>query len=378
MDAFEQLKAEAEHLGFSLSGWVSAARPAHFDLFTSWLAGGFHAGMSYLARPDTLAKREHPLLLMEGARSILSLAYPYQMQACDSTVNKPEYGSIAAYACLPDYHGRLAARVEELAQRVNSQLEKPFHYRVFTDSAPILERDLAWQAGLGWVGRNGCLIHAQHGSAFFLAELVTDLDLPPAASEPVTDHCGNCRRCLEACPTRCIREDRTIDARHCISYLTIEHRGHIPVDLLSAINTHVFGCDDCQTCCPWVIKTNRSKSIPEEEMALAGYIDVCSELGLTETEFKSHFGGYPVARARWEGYIRNLAIVAGNQRDANAIDALSGLLSSSQSAVIRLASAWALGQIGTASVQPVLESHLSEENDPDVQVVVRAALEKLN
>jgi len=377
MDVFDLLKAEAKHLGFSHSGWASLEKPPHFIQFQNWLTGGYHADMTYLARPDTLVKREHPQSLMVGGRSVLCLAFPYPMDVDRFTSSKAEYGSIAAYACLPDYHGWLAARVEQLAQRVNSRLKERFQYRVFTDSAPVLERDLAWKAGLGWIGRNGCLIHPEYGSAFLLAELVTDLNLSPE-SEPVADHCGNCRRCLDACPTGCIREDGTIDARRCISYLTIEHRGHIPLYLLPAIRSHVFGCDDCQTCCPWVKKTNRSTHLTIEPQALTGQIDVASELELTEIAFKSRYGGYPITRARWEGYIRNLAIVAGTQGNVRAIDALTVLLRNSQSAVIRRAAAWALGQIAPASIRVIFDAHSCQETDPEVQIVIWEVLKRLH
>jgi epoxyqueuosine reductase len=374
MHPADLLKAEAEHLGFSLSGWVSAAHPPHYGQFAAWVAQGFHGEMAYLARPDTLEKRADPRLLLDGARSILCLAYPYLLRGQDSPGDQPGRGSIAGYACRPDYHIWLTEKVDEVARRVNAQLEMPFRYRVFTDSAPILERDLAWQAGLGWIARNGCLIHPRIGSAFLLAELVTDLE-PPAAAVPVRDHCGSCQRCLAACPTGCIRADRTIDARRCISYLTIEYRGHIPAELRPLIGSRVFGCDECQLCCPWVQKANRESRLALKQPTLSGQVDIIQEFGLTAGDFKIKNGNYPIARAKWAGYMRNLAVAAGNLRLAGAAAGLTGLLMDNHPAVIRAAAAWALGQIGTPATRQALGVRLDVEQDPVVLAEIQSGLE---
>ncbi len=244
------IKAEAKNLGFSLVGITTPDTPDHFSVFESWLSAGYQAGMKYLSREDTIAKRYQPKELMAECKSIICLALPYpNANSLVVNDNKPT-GRIAAYAWLPDYHHTIPILINELMIRIENNLGRKIRYRSFTDSAPILERDIAQRAGLGWIGKNSCLIHPEQGSYFLLAEIFTDIELE--IDQPfLADRCGSCTRCLEACPTHCILPDRTIDANRCISYLTIENKGPIPHDLRKYTGNWVFGCDICQMVCPW-------------------------------------------------------------------------------------------------------------------------------
>lgn len=378
MDLINDIKAEANNLGFSLAGITSPRTPDHFTVFESWLAGGRHGSMAYLSRADTLAKRVNPRLLMPGAISILCLAYPYPNAARqrETSVIKLR-GSVASYARLKDYHQWLPKLIDELIHRLEARLGHSIVYSAFTDSAPILERDLAWRAGLGWIGKNGCLIHPDAGSCFFLAEVLLDLDLPQDTPFPV-DRCGSCTRCLDACPTQCILPDRTIDAKRCISYLTIEHKGAIPTELRQSLGSCVFGCDVCQSVCPWngrVLQPDYPEEAIERE-ALPAQPDLMTELKLSEVLFREKYEQYPVSRARREGYLRNVAIVLGNSRSPSAIAGLAESMTDDPSPVVRATCAWALGNIGSGKAGKALHSRLDFEGDETVREEIQLALSR--
>ncbi len=266
----------------------------------------------------------------------------------DDAVSKPAgrfpaAPRIAAYARGDDYHEILPPRLQALVEFIETQVGHPVANRWYTDTGPILERDLAQRAGLGWIGKNTCLINPRRGSYFLLAEIFLDLDLEPDAPF-VTDQCGTCTRCIDACPTDCILPDRTLDAGRCISYLTIELKEGIPAALRPQVGEWVFGCDICQAVCPW----NRFAP-PEGDPALAphppsGRPDLIHELELSPAEFNRKFKHSPVRRAKRRGYLRNVAVALGNTGTPRDIPALEKALDDPEP-LVREHAAWAIEQI---------------------------------
>jgi len=259
--------------------------------------------MDYLASERSRSRRADPKLILPECKSILVLALPYT----PISKNNSEL-SIAAYALGDDYHDIIPPRLQEIVQFIEEQVGHPIPNRYYTDTGPVLERELAQRAGLGWLGKNSMLINPQAGSTFLLAEIFLGIDLEP--DEPfTTDHCGTCTRCIDACPTQCILPNRTLDSRRCISYLTIENKGNIPEDLREQIGNWIFGCDICQQVCPW----NRF-SLPADP-ALEPNIPLpvrTVDLTLKSSEFNQRFKRSPIKRAKRRGYLRNLAVAVGN------------------------------------------------------------------
>jgi len=369
------IKAEAKNLGFSLAGITTPDPPDHFGIFEAWLAAGFHADMKYLSRSDTVAKRQQPKGLMPDCKSIICLAFPYPNSNFLQPIDNQLTGKIASYAWLPDYHLKIPILIEEFIEKVENRLGRKIEYKAFTDSAPILERDLAQRAGLGWIGKNSCLIHPEQGSYFFLAEVFTNIemetDLPFLA-----DRCGSCTRCLEACPTNCILPNRTIDANRCISYLTIENKGSIPSDFRQYIGNWVFGCDICQMVCPWnqlrVGKTIQQSLVSQEQELI--YPDIIEGLSLSEHEFKKRFTGTAILRLKRKGYLRNVATVLGNMKPGEAVAALVNSLMVESEPLVRGAAAWALGQIGGENARLALNDRFNQESDAYVREEIQLAL----
>ena len=333
-----EIKELAKACGFQLAGITSALPSGDFERFDRWRATGMAGEMSYLTdqRGDL---REDPRNLLPEARSILCVGklynsdYPYSTECGDSST-----GWISRYAWGTDYHVSMRNQLEELVQRVREYHPEPFHYRICVDTAPLLERSYARAAGLGWIGRNTCLINQQQGSWFFLAELL--LSIPLVVDQPAPFRCGSCTRCIEACPTQAIVPDDsdgwTLDARMCISYLTIEKRGEIPADLAVQIENHLFGCDICQDVCPW----NRRAPIADD--LISGPFDFTPDLKnlaeLDEETFRTLFRRSPVWRAKYQGFLRNVAIAMGNSRNQKMLRPLEKLSVHPDPVVARAAS----------------------------------------
>jgi epoxyqueuosine reductase len=339
------IKHKSLDLGFSLCGITRPTVPTHWNTFQAWLAQGRHGTMQYLED----AWRFDPRRVLPECRSILVLAaeyaHPGQQQVIEDSKSA---GSIASYAWGRDYHRVLAEKMEELVRFMEQETGDPFPYKCCTDSAPILERDLAQQAGLGWIGRNTCLIHPELGSFFFLAEVLVGIALDPDA--PFTaDRCGNCSNCITACPTQCILADRTLDARRCISYLTIENRGDIPESLRPALENRVFGCDLCQQVCPWNRKAPGSHDPEFDASKEIQNLNLSREMGLSSKEFKQKFTDSPILRSKYRGYLRNVAVALGNLGDLNALPVLEEA-SQQDDILIREHAAWAASQIRKKAV----------------------------
>ena len=309
----ELIKIKSKQLGFVLAGVTSCEPPTHYNIFENWIAQEQHGSMQYLAEERSRIRRADPKEILPECKSILVLATPYS-----PFIIPHSSFQIASYALGNDYHDIIPARLKQIVEFIEEQVGHPIPNRYYTDTGPILERELAQRAGLGWIGKNSMLINPQAGSTFFLAEILLGIDLEPDDAFP-TDHCGTCTRCLTACPTQCILPNRTIDARRCISYLTIELKDEIPEDLRPQIGDWIFGCDICQQVCPWNRFSLPSDSAFETKIPLPV---LTSDLTLSSVEFNQRFKKSPIKRAKRRGYLRNLSVAIGNKCDEKNIPIL--------------------------------------------------------
>jgi epoxyqueuosine reductase len=339
----EAIRQAGRELGFAAVGVAAADTGAAAARLREWLAAGCHGEMDYMARHAEL--RAHPERLHPGTLTVISAAVDY-LPAADSPPG-PERALVSRYAQGRDYHRIVRNRLQNLAGRI-AALIGPFGYRVFSDSAPVMEVHFAQQAGLGWRGKHTLLL-SREGSWRFLGEIYCDLPLPPAT--PAEDHCGTCTACLDACPTRAIVAPYRVDARRCISYLTIELAGPIPVEFRPAIGNRIYGCDDCQTCCPW----NRYARIGDPAFAPRNGVDSAKLIDLfawSAVEFDTRLAGSPIHRIGHERWLRNIAVALGN--GPATVDARNALKSRAgdPSALVREHVAWALTRLGRDATAP--------------------------
>lgn len=338
----ERVKEIARQLGFDLVGVTGLAPSAQADFYAHWLAQGYHAAMGYMARPDAVEKRADPRRIMPEARSVIVVGMNYHLGPAPPIAGLQ--GRVSRYAWGADYHAVMLAKLERLADELAAQAGRPLAHRAYVDTGPLLERELAQRAGLGWIGKNTNLIHPRLGSYFFLGELLIDLELEP--DDPFTaDRCGNCTACIDACPTGALIAPRTLDARRCLSYLTIEHRGAIPEELRPLLGNWVFGCDICQEVCPWNQRFARQARRADEHTFQAAHslLDLPELLALDEEAFRARFRETPLWRPRRTGLLRNAAVVLGNLGYPAAIPALEEALSDAP--LIAEHAAWALEQL---------------------------------
>lgn len=341
-----QIKAEAHSAGFDLVGVAPAVSPSGYGKLTEWLQQGFAGEMQYL--PRRKEAYEHPRYVLPSVRSIIALAINYNpddraaIPSEGQPVN-PLQGQVARYARgQADYHDVLRQKLKSLTDTIH-KIQPGCTTRGVVDTAPLLERDFARLAGLGWFGKNTMLINKRQGSWLLLAAILTDLELE-YDSPHETSHCGTCTRCLDVCPTDAFVEPYVLDARKCIAYLTIELRGSIPNELRDGIGNWLFGCDDCQTVCPWNRKapTGREPQLqPLEDLSPA---DAAAILSMTRAEFETRFNGTPLDRPGWEGLRRNAAIVLGNSGDHSAI-AILKQFANEDSPMVRETIEWALKKL---------------------------------
>jgi epoxyqueuosine reductase len=307
-----EVKRLAAECGFELAGIAPASPPPAFLHFDDWRKRGLAGTMGYLT-DHRGALRQDPRLLLPTARSVICVGKLYHTAAPHThEMQDPERGWISRYAWGRDYHRPMRRALRRLADRMMEQAG-PFEFRVCVDTAPLLERDFARAAGLGWIGKNTCLIHQGQGSWFFLGELLVSVELTP--DQPVAERCGSCRRCIDACPTQALvpREGRwELDARRCISYLTIEHRGPIPEEFHGKLGRHLFGCDICQDVCPW---NRRAPVTAEADFQPRNFAPRLAEIAsMSEEQFVERFRGTPVWRAGREGLVRNALAGCGAKR----------------------------------------------------------------
>ncbi len=332
----ETIKARANNLGFCLCGFTDLKPPANFQRYQNWIERGLHGAMKYLASAYHLRSRQEPQNLVPWAKTLVIFAWPYPLNRSQS---EAPGGQVAGYAGQQDYHLTLPAMLSAMMQEIQAQIEVPFQFKVFTDSAPILERELASRAGLGWIGKNSCLISPQCGSAFLLAEVFLDVELTPDTPFS-SDLCGTCQRCVQACPTQCIQPDRTLDASRCISTLTIENKGEIPAERVPLLGNHLFGCDVCQSVCPWnrfALQSGQTLTYSAQEMTFM--------LQMDDEDFTNRFQDHPIRRAKLSGWLRNLCAVLANQKVQEALEALTRLSVSSPDEVVRLSARQAIQHI---------------------------------
>jgi epoxyqueuosine reductase len=365
------IQEAAHELGFDLCGTAPAELdPGNRERYLRWIEQGRHGEMTYMTRQQRRDLRS----LLPGVRSVICVGvvynspHPRSIECNDST-----RGWIARYAWGDDYHAVLRKKLEQLLEQLRAKVGEPFDASAYVDTGPVLERALAWAAGLGWIAKNTCLIHENVGSWFFLGEILTSLELAP--DQPAWDRCGTCTRCLDACPTGAIVEPYVLDATRCISYYTIEVKGSIPEEFRSAMGRHVFGCDICQDVCPWnrealvtllpefQPRALRPSSHPSSDYKSGGDTSGDKEAApaesgeptafdpplellatLTEDEFREVFRNSPVPRPRYRGFLRNVAVAMGNSGDRRFRPALEKLAQSSDP-IVQEHALWALRQL---------------------------------
>lgn len=367
MSLSEDIKTYARQLGFDLVGICPAVTPTGVTPLRDWLERGFAGEMTYMKRHA--AAREHPRHVLDGVRSIVMLGMNYRTD--EPREPGALEGRISRYAWERDYHELIRERLRQLADFLH-QRAGTCRTRIAVDTAPLMERDFARLAGLGWIGKNTMLLNKRLGSWFFLAALLAEIELdyddPHAA-----DHCGTCTRCLDACPTDAFAGAYQLDSRKCISYLTIELRTAIGESLREGIGSWVFGCDVCQEVCPWNRKAPRT-SEPEFAPAAANPVDLVALLSLDDETFRRRFAHSPLARPKRAGLLRNAAIALGNRRHSDAVPALTRALDDHEP-LVRGAAAWALGRFDGVLVRRALEARLEVEQQREVRAELQAALQ---
>ncbi len=322
-----------------------------------WIDAGYAAGMNYFA--ERLDAYQHPSGVLAGAKSIVVMSFPYP--SASENVVVAGHGKIARYAWPgDDYHDVIHPKLKRICRLIKSSFPGS-NCRGVVDTAPIMEREIAELAGLGWRGKNTLLLNKKCGSYFLLACVLVDIELP--IDQPhATDHCGTCTACLDACPTDAFPKPGVLNASRCISYLTIEHRGPIQTDLRDKMGDWFFGCDICQEVCPWNRKPSRS---PKVETKKLPSIELCELFQLNDDQFRERFRKTPLWRTRRRGVLRNAAIVLGNQGSHESIPHLAiGMVD--EEALVRGASAWAIGQIGGDQASLILEARLAHEANQEV------------
>ena len=336
------IKSRARALGFQSVGISNTELNEAESHLMNWLDAGYQGEMEYMQRHGF--KRSRPAELEPGTASVISTTFNYwpeSGQLCQTILDDPAKAYISRYALGRDYHKVLRKRLQTLADEIQQQIGE-FGYRVFTDSAPVLEKALAEQAGLGWIGKHTNLITEQTGSWFFIGEIYTDLPLPTDTT--AKNHCGTCQACIDACPTRAIVAPYKLDARLCISYLTIELRGSIPVELRSQIGNRIYGCDDCQIVCPWnrfATHTKEKDFLPRHKL---DHISLIELFAWSEQEFLEKTQGSAIRRIGYDCWLRNIAVALGNVPTNNiVISALQSRLSDS-SPMVKEHIEWAIQQ----------------------------------
>ncbi len=404
----EVLKAEALRRGFSLAGVTRLVPSDHEAFLRAWLAAGHHGEMAYLAREDAVERRIDPANAWPGLRSAIVVAHNYYVEGDSTAEHDPSRGVIARYARGRDYHKVMKKSLLGLLRWIEEQTGQELSAaRAYVDTGPVLERELARRAGLGWFGRNTMLLNPRIGSFFFIGALLLELDIEP--DEPfVADHCGTCSACVHACPTRALLGRDAdgapiIDATRCISYLTIEHRGAIPHELRPLMGNRIYGCDICQDVCPWngekfvqisalygsgargnADAATRGRgdaaTLPNADGATLPGTDAPSLielLGMDESAWKLFSVGSAMRRAKRAGFLRNVAIALGNSRLPEAVPVLAAALRDVEP-LVRGHAAWALGRIGSAAAVEALGAALNSESDASVVEELSLAIAELS
>ena len=343
----DQIRQWAQDLGFQDVGITDAViNPQEVDRLQEWLDKGYHGEMAYMEQNIDL--RADPKKLHKGTLRVISVRMDYLPPDTETItlLNSSEKAYISRYALGRDYHKLIRKRLSQLGQKIEAELssyDQSHHYRAFVDSAPVMERPLAQQAGLGWVGKNSLMMHRKAGSLFFLGELFTNLPLP--IDEPYEQsHCGRCQSCMDKCPTQAIVAPYQIDARRCISYLTIENRGSIPEEFRKAMGNRIYGCDDCQLVCPWnrfAKPTQEAGFHPRHQL---DQVDLLTLFEWTEAEFLDRTAGSPIRRIGYESWQRNISVALGNAATSKKLIAALTAKLKSATPMVQEHIMWALKQ----------------------------------
>jgi len=371
-----RLKEKARDMGFSMVGVVRARPSPHLDAYFRWIDQGYHGAMGWMARPDRQERRRDLNAILPGVQSIICVGLDYDtIRLPPAIADDPGRGRISNYAWGADYHDVMTPRLQELGAWLRCASGADVQDKAYVDTGAILERDHAAEAGFGFTGKNTMLIGPRRGSWFFLGELLTTARLAPDRPRETVPGCGTCRRCLDACPTDAFPEPYVLDARRCISYLTIELKGPIPVHLRPLMGNWVFGCDVCQVVCPF----NRFAVESDEEAFWPDNVDAAAPplvalLALDEEGFRERYAGSPIERIGRARLVRNACVAAGNWGSSQATPYLARLLAGDEPLVRRHA-AWALGRVAGEKAATVLSAALEREEDVAVREELAAALQ---
>jgi len=369
LNLIEFIQTEASQLGFHLAGVTSPDTSPNYPRYLEWVSQGYYGEMDYLVRQDTIAKREDPRKLFPECKSCILVGLTYTLHRPSGiTTHKLGEGFIASYARGVDYHAEITRRLKQFHEHMEKKFKSSIGRKLFCDSSPILEKSVAQSAGLGWIGRNSLLISPKFGSSFNIGGLLLDNAIKPSVPFQ-QDLCGDCQKCVQACPTGCIQPNRTLIANRCISYLTIEHKGVIPAEIRPSIGSWIFGCDICQIVCPY----NQIANFQLPPSTLVDRIDIIKCLSLTNTDFQKYYQQTPIQRIGLNQFLRNCIIASGNQQLTSAIPLLTYHLTNNQDHLIRGVAAWALGKMRTIKGKKVLMDQLNNETNAFVLEEIRAA-----
>lgn len=339
-----KIKTFANQLGFPMVGVTHPQDIPSFPLYQKWIENEHHANMNYLSNERALHCRQNPVNLFAATKSIFVVGMPFDNPANATQGNHPTLGKISTYANHLDYHDIIKKRLKKICRFVEEQIESELDARVYVDTGPIIEKQIGQLAGLGWIGKNSMLINPVYGSAFFIGVILWNIDLPK--DEPFEkEYCGQCNRCMAACPTQAILTNRTLDARRCLSYLTIEHREEIPEQFYEAVENRIFGCDECIRVCPWNVKRKEIEIDPAYHLRSTYQgINLAQELTINEEQFREKFRKSPIKRTKWRGYLRNVIIAAGNSKDPTCLPALE-VLQRSEDKIHEKHAIWSIQQL---------------------------------
>ena len=365
----KNIEEQAYALGFDGFGITSSELGEAGYKFSQWLEMGYSGEMAYMARGEE--KRRDPNLVLENIKSIICLRTNYLTKDKGMEfLSFPEKGDVSLYALNKDYHDIITPRLKELEKIIQKEFEG-CKTKIYVDTGPILEKPLAERAGLGWIGKHTNLLSEDIGSWYFLSEILVDVALPE--SERANNHCGTCRSCIDICPTNAIVAPYVLDAKKCISYLTIELKGVIPVEFRKAIGNRIYGCDDCQIVCPW-----NSYAVKTDEpgfKAMNSNFLLIDLIQLSDEDFRKRFKGSPIKRIKRRGLLRNVAIALGNSKNPKAVPFLIRALNDKEP-LIRAHIVWALGELLLSESVPLLNEKLAEEEDPMVLGEIEAVRER--
>ncbi len=368
-DVKEALRAEAQALGFqTLRVTTPDAIGEAGQHLAAFLDAGRHGDMAWLA--TTADRRGHPCTLWPQARSVVMLGMSYAPAGDPlEALNEPTRAAISVYAQGKDYHAILKGKLKQLAASLAARTDQ--EVKVFVDTAPVMEKPLAAAAGIGWQGKHTNLVSREHGSWLFLGAIFTSAELPPDA--PEEDRCGSCSRCLDVCPTRAFPAPYILDARRCLAYLSIEHKGHIPAEFRGPMGNRVFGCDDCLAVCPWNKFAEAAREARFSARAETDNPPLGELLLLDERAFRERFAGTPVKRTGRDRFLRNVLIAAGNSGETNLLPKIEALLADA-SPLVRAMAVWALRQLTRDEIgERLRHRHLAREGDNAVRAEWQAA-----